>query len=402
MAEEKFQVLQSALLQAFSSEDALRQLLSAMGLNLAAISTGGSLTIMVFDVIEHMNSHGRLDEFVKHACELRPHNTSLRASLQRYWPSAAAPPSQPRTIPEATPQLPVGLLDDDWKQLVDYIRERRLTPVIGTGVLRGGVPEHMELAGEWADRWEYPFSDRRDISRVSQYLSLTQHQLLPHEQLKRRYAIASEPDFDSPEELHGLLADLNLPLYLTTNYDDFMIKALARRRLEPMRGYPHWNQTLKEQAGLESALGEARGPLVYHLFGHHGEPESMVLTEDDHFDFLSAVGDPRLLPPIVKRAIGNTALLFIGYGVLDFGFRMLLRALLRSITAPNKRLGVAVQLPPAGLSSKQQAQVEKYLERFLNVSKQFQFRVFWGTTVDFTRILRKRWKEHRGDDGPIN
>jgi hypothetical protein len=147
---------------------------------------------------------------------------------------------------------------------------------------------------------------------------------------------------------------------------------------------------------VDAGPGEAtRGPLVYHLFGHHEVPESMVLTEDDHFEFLSAIADPRLLPPSVKRAIGSTSLLFIGYGVLDFGFRVLIRALLKSITAPNKRLGVAVQLPPENLSDTQRTQVEKYLEGFLNVSGNLRFRVFWGNTAEFARTLRDRWEEQR-------
>ena len=36
------------------------------------------------------------------------------------------------------------------------------------------------------------------------------------------------PDFRAPSEPHAVLADLPLPIYMTTNYDDFMVKALGK------------------------------------------------------------------------------------------------------------------------------------------------------------------------------
>ncbi len=39
-------------------------------------------------------------------------------------------------------------------------------------------------------------------------------------------------------------------------------------------------------------------PLVYHLFGHLARRRSLVLTEDDYFDFLIGVTrDKDLVPP---------------------------------------------------------------------------------------------------------
>jgi hypothetical protein len=130
----------------------------------------------------------------------------------------------------------------------------------------------------------------------------------------------------------------------------------------------------------------------------------MVLTEDDHFEFLASVAStPLLMPPPVKRALAGSSLLFIGYGVLDFGFRVLIRALLKSVTVPNKRLHVAVQLPEENLSDAQRTQVEKYLKGFLNDAGTLRFSVFWGDTEQFTRTLRDRWeREGRNAGRPGN
>src|SRR6185436_2324310 len=281
MAGERFQALQNALLQAFPSEDALRQLLVPMDLKLAVITTGRSLAVMTLDVIEHIEAHGRLEELIDNACELRPHNTDFERVVRQFWPSLPRRRAAPHVV-DPIRRGEGALSENEWNHLISFIRERKVTPVIGPAVARGVLPEHVQLAAEWADRWQYPFADRADLTRVSQFLSLTEYRLLPHERIQQRYSSARTPDFGHPEELHALLADMRLPLYLTTNYDDLMLKALASRGLEPARAFPCWNQSLKEQTVDAIPVDTARGPLVYHLFGHHEVPESMVLTEDDH------------------------------------------------------------------------------------------------------------------------
>jgi len=408
MAGEQLQALQDALLQAFPNEDALRELLLfKMDLKLALITStsGRSLAAAMLDVIAYVDSYGRLAQLVAGARQLRPQNRELDEVVRRYWPSITSTAD----APDAGRPMAVGtgvvaarvrpaetaLSENEWQHLIRFIREKKCTPVIGPGVCRGVLADSVELATEWADRWQYPFPDPADLTRVSQFLALTEYRLLPHEQIHQRYSAARDPDFASPDEPHALLADLDLPLYLTTNYDDFMVKALASRRIKAARAFPSWNQTLREQ---EVAPPDASASaLVYHLYGHHEIPESMVLTEDDHFDLLAGVvADPKLLPPAVKRALGGSSLLFIGFGVLDWGFRVLVRTLIASVTAPNKRLGVAVQLPPENLSEAQRAQVERYLQGFLNYSGHVQFRVFWGDTREFARTLRARWESQRG------
>jgi hypothetical protein len=398
MAGERLRALQDALLYAFPSEEALRELLFRMDLKLSVVTTARSLAVMVLDVIEYTDSRGQLDEVVARACELRAQNHKLAETVRLHWPDlqmtvAAGPP----VVPVLPRRSDTALSESDWQHLIRHISKKECTPVIGPGACRHALPDSVEVATDWAERWQYPFPDRTDLPRVSQFLALTEYRLLPHEQIQQWHATVKPPDYDSADEPHALLADLDLPLYLTTNYDDFMVNALATRRRRAARMFPCWNPTLREQESLDIRPVEAAGDtLVYHLFGHHEVPESMVVTEDDHFDFLHSVAaEPKLWPPAVKRALGATSLLFIGYGVLDWGFRILVRALLKSVSVSNKRLGVAVQLPPENLSESQRRQAEKYLERLLNDSGHLQFRVFWGDTREFTRALRARWEDRR-------
>ena len=114
-------------------------------------------------------------------------------------------------------------------------------------------------------------------------------------------------------------------------------------------------------------------------------PESLVLTEDDYLDFLVNISsDQALLPLRIQRALTGASLLFIGYRLADWSFRVLYRGLISSMEASLRRISVAVQLPP------EDQDVQNYLaEYFGNIN----VKVYWGTARDFSAELRERWEE---------
>ena len=46
--------------------------------------------------------------------------------------------------------------------------------------------------------------------------------LLPKQEMIKELQQRLPPDFSNPDQPHRILANLPLPVYLTTNYDDFM------------------------------------------------------------------------------------------------------------------------------------------------------------------------------------
>lgn len=60
----------------------------------------------------------------------------------------------------------------------------------------------------------------------------------------------------------AVLADLNLPIYITTNYDHFMEEALKSRGKQPISDFCGWNEDLVEYASeneINSKLYEKDG-----------------------------------------------------------------------------------------------------------------------------------------------
>lgn len=104
------------------------------------------------------------------------------------------------------------------------------------------------------------------------------------------------PSLDDPSTnplLH--LTDFDIPIYLTTSYHNCLEMALERAGKRPRTEICRWNQLVESQTSVFDGHYEptANEPLVYHLYGFDTIPESLVLTEDDHLQFLVALSRGR-------------------------------------------------------------------------------------------------------------
>ncbi len=283
--------------------------------------------------------------------------------------------------------MPKTLEERDWKLLLSRIKDGKCTPFLGAGACYGVLPLGGDIARKWAKKYSYPMEDCDDLVRVAQFLVVQYDPMFPKEEiLKQFFNNVKPPVFTELDEPHGLLADLPLPVYMTTNYDGFMVQALKSRDREPNRELCCWNKLVQGQSSIfESERGfrpTVARPIVFHLHGHDKVPESLVLTEDDYLDFLVNISkDRELLPPRIQEAVAGASLLFIGYSLRDWNFRVLFRGLITSTEPSLRRGGVTVQLPTA--STEEQNYVDKYFDKV-------DLRVYWGTAREFSAELRKR------------
>ena len=214
------------------------------------------------------------------------------------------------------------------------------------------------------------------------------------------FAGVQPPDFRAPDEPYALLADLRLPIYITTNYDDFMYEALADRGRAPQRAICPWYTTNRKEVQQANALfsekkvfnPDSTRPIVYHLHGHRSVPESLVLTEDDYIDFLVRIsGDSALLPPIIQSSLTNKMLLFVGYSLADWTFRVIFRGLLATRPPLATHAHVSVQLPPHGQGpdDERPLRVQEYLDSYFERQNIW---ICWENARAFTAELRRRWE----------
>lgn len=291
------------------------------------------------------------------------------------------------------------LTDEDFDLLADRIRSGNCTPFLGAGAV-STIPTGSVLAERWADEYGLPGSPTHDLAQVAQAMSVRRKDMMfAKDEMIKQIRGAAPPNFTSDQEPHGVLARLPLPVYLTTNYDDFLTRSLVAEGKKPHRHVCCWNsilrrdpQVLKLPRGFEPS---ERQPLVFHLHGHAGLRTSMVLTEDDYLDFLVAMTDRTLtkndrnalLPPAVESALMGTSLAFIGYKLSDWDFRVLFRSLPGSLEKSLEQLHVAVQLEPDDVSERDY--FDAYYERM-------GIKVYWGNATEFAAALFGRYKERYG------
>jgi hypothetical protein len=255
------------------------------------------------------------------------------------------------------------------------------------------LPLGADVAKEWAKEFHYPMKDSDDLVRVAQFLAVQNDPMYPKDKMIKRLKGAKLPDFCSPNEPHGVLADLPLPIYLTTNYDDFMMQALKSRKKDPKRELCRWNKYVKMK-NIPSIFNSEfmptpANPVVFHLHGYNEVPESIVLTEDDYLSFLVNLSrDQDLLPPIIQGAIAGSSLIFIGYRLADWDFRVLFQGVLGNLEKSLNRLSVTVQLQPT------QQDIKNYMEKYFG--EMFKdMRVYWGTAKEFAAELNARWERFK-------
>ncbi len=312
---------------------------------------------------------------------------------------------------------------EKWPALLNNIHQVRCTPILGSGLSESLLGTSREIAQNWADTYHFPMApyDREDLPQVAQYLAVNQEYNFPRDELIHyiHHALLERYSSDLPQTLHqapidklieavgtlrreqdaadphSILAELPFPIYITTSPDNLLCTALAAAGKEPQCELCQWNEEIEL---LPSIYDQDPGyrpaperPLVYQLFGRLQVPDSLVLTEDDYFDYLIGVTSNKdLIPNTVRRALVDTALLFIGFQMDDWNFRVLYRSIMNREGGRRRKsyAHVAVQINPEEGRIVEPERARRYLETYFQGAD---ISIYWGSAVDFLKELQQRW-----------
>lgn len=295
------------------------------------------------------------------------------------------------------------MTNQDWDRLLMRIKAGKCTPFLGAGAAMGYLPTGSTIAETWAESFNYPLVDRENLVQVAQYLAVENDAMFPKEELLNNwFTNLRSPDFRQLNEPHGVLASLPLPIFITTNYDNFMYRALdeyrdknGRKTKTPVREVCRWNRLIEKKLHRKPSVFDdfeftatPEAPVVFHLHGYDEMPESLVLTEDDYIDFLVRIsqGDSGVIPPRIQEAIADTSLLFVGYSLNDLNFRVLFRGIINSIERTTGRDSFTLQFPPPP----DQASL-RYIENYFD---KMSIKVVWGDASDFVAELLEKWEAY--------
>lgn len=311
-----------------------------------------------------------------------------------------------------------------WPALLNNVKSGRCTPILGPGANEWLFGSRRAIAERWAETFDFPMSSsgRESLPQVAQYLAVDQdtnfmrEQLVTHlrQEALRRFgdslpAHLNDASLDElvsaagalhagqHETTYRVLASLPLPIYITTNPGNLLADALAAAGRAPVVEICRWSEDLTALPSIYDHEPDYRPtpqrPLVYHLFGRLDVAESVVLTEDDYFDYLIGVtSNNDLIPPAVRRALTDTALLFLGFNLDEWDFRVLFRSLMQR-EGRNRRsryAHVAAQIDPEQGQILEPEGARRYLEAYFGDAD---ISIFWGSVDDFSAELASRWKK---------
>jgi hypothetical protein len=287
-----------------------------------------------------------------------------------------------------------------WETLVDTVIAGECTPFLGAGISAPHVPTGKQLSVSLAREFDYPLDDKTNLARVAQYIASLRGQPA---YVKRRVSdiiLAAQSEAAATlggglPKNHILLARLQLPLYVTTNYDDYLERAILSTGIrEPSVDICRWNDRLADELPKYRRAEPAPGaPSIFHMHGHMSRRNSILVTEDDYIDFTvslaqRAAKDP-VIPHFVRRALGNSSLLFVGYSLEDWNFRVLMRHLMKQQKLLQHELygSLSIQLSDEDMPLERRTRAEKFLEVYLSSSR---IDVHWGHAGPFLEELHAR------------
>ena len=282
----------------------------------------------------------------------------------------------------------------DFDMLLDRIGKGGCVPILGPGINLDTHFTAPQIARRWAQQYDYPFGDLNDLTRVAQFLAVNYDQMFPRDLLSSDLRDLPFRENVSSDEPIPVLARLPLTLYITTAYDDFLQRRLIKEMKDPRSEYCRWNKQLLEEMKSEyDYRPSVASPLVYHLHGLISVPQSVVITEQDHLDYLANISsDPNILPIPIRRAFSSSTLLFLGFNIGSWEFQVLITMLKPYLDTSLARAHFCVQLPPvpAEAEASQVTRIQRYFARYFEDRN---VKIYWGSVSDFLVDLNKRRHE---------
>jgi hypothetical protein len=331
-----------------------------------------------------------------------------------------------------------GRLDDGtdpWRGLIENLRTKRSTPILGPGMCEAYFGTRREIAALWNETYRYPMGgpETEELPRIAQYMAATRYPAFPRDEylnyVYRRIVDKHGPDLpaelatlpagqmadrlsevisvlgrvlrkrpDGAEDPYAVAASYRLPVYITTDPSDLLVDALTEcQGVKPRVRVLRWNaaSARRDDDCVQATPADAPSkptpefPIVVKLFGDLAEPKSLVITEDHFFDYLTQAASTKdAVPPSVRQRLCDGPLLFVGFQPDAWDFRVLFRSLLqiegRDLSQDYEHF--SVQMDPNSIFDP--ASARRYIEKYLQAKAKL--RLYWGDVSTFLGELKRK------------
>jgi hypothetical protein len=282
--------------------------------------------------------------------------------------------------------------DDAWEDLLNYIEEKRVIPIVGPELLRvetdaGPRPLYDWLAEKLAARLgvaaaalPQPFT-LNDV--VCQFLSARGRR---EEAYTRVRSILRETNFAAPPALRQLAQITDFNLFVTTTFDPLLENAINAERFAGSASTEVIAYAPNRVADLPVEREQLHRPVVYHLLGRLSASPTYVISDEDTLEFICALQSEHLAPEKLFHELEHNHLLLLGGNFSNWLARFFLRMAKRRRLSDPRDVGEVL----ADDSTSRDTRLVSFLQQ---VSART--RVFDGAEK-FVEELHRRWMQRRG------
>jgi hypothetical protein len=289
------------------------------------------------------------------------------------------------------PQTLATLDDDAWDDLLNFIEERRVIPIIG--------PELLEVETESGPRLLYDWVAEKlagklnvDTARLPQPYTLNDvvcwflaARGRREEAYTRVRSVLRDASFAAPKALRQLAQITDFDLYVTTTFDPLLEQALNEERFGGAQSTEIVAYSPNRVADLPAEREQLQRPVVYHLLGRLSASPTYVISDEDTLEFICALQSEHLTPERLFHELEHNHLLLIGSSFTNWLARFFLRLAKRHRLSDPRDVGEVLADSHSGKDG-----------RLMSFLQQVSVRTrVYGGAESFVDELHRRWTTRR-------
>ena len=289
-------------------------------------------------------------------------------------------------------RLAATLDDDAWDDLLSFIEERQVIPIIG--------PELLQVATDGGPRPLYEWAAEKlavrlnvDSSELPEHYTLNDVVCLflaargrREEAYVRLRSILKDAPFEPPAALRKLASIRDFDLFVTTTFDPLLENAINLERFGGAASTEVLSYAPNRVVDLPAERDRLSRPVVYHLFGKLSASPTYVISDEDILEYLCALQNESLVPERLFHELERSHLLVIGSAFTNWLARLFLRMAKRRRLSDPREVGEI-------LADDSTVQDERLVSFLQQVS--VRTRVYSGAER-FVDELYERWQKRNG------
>jgi TIR domain/SIR2-like domain len=296
---------------------------------------------------------------------------------------------------------PLSTLDDDaWEDLLNFIEERRVIPILGPELLTVDTDTGPRLLYDWiAEKLAAKLNV--DTTQLPQPYTLNDvvcwflsSRGRREEAYTRLRSILREANFAPPLALRRLAQITDFNLFVTTTFDPLLEMAINAERFGGAQSTEVIAYAPNRVADLPTEREAFQRPVVYHLLGRLSASPTYVISDEDTLEFICALQSEHLTPEKLFHELEHNHLLFIGSSFTNWLARLFLRMAKRRRLSDPRDVGEVLADNHSGKDGRLMAFLQQVSVRT---------RIYSGAE-NFVNELHRRWlvRNKAGDVIPLH